>query len=173
MANSTFQQILDKKGCNIDGVDIAPNTLHPAEIVFEPAHEGAKFLSVRDSQHRPLMTFVACREHIGLIHTTVALHPCLYDLLNKELPPEDAKTATVEEAERALKQLEDTIGWLRFNLYVKKEESATHERRHTIMRVAQSVNLSINEIAETMKMKSRKEYEKNNTATLSQPPTTE
>jgi len=91
MAVPTFQQILDKTGGNIDGVDITPNTIHPAEIVFEPAHDGAKHLSVRDAQHKPLMAFVACREHIGLYHSTIALYPCLHDLIKQELPPVGVK----------------------------------------------------------------------------------
>ena len=153
MATPTFQQILDKTGDNIDGADIKPNTLHPAEIVFEPAHEGAKFLSVRDAQHKPLMAFVVCREHIGLIHSTVALYPSLYELLKKEIPPEGKGTATIEETEKALNELEKAIVWLRENLYVVQEKQATAERRNDILNLAQSIELTINEIAATLEMK--------------------
>ena len=82
-----FDQLLVMHNGNLDDVDVAPSTVYPAEIVFEPMPVGsqAKRLTVRTLDHQVLTAFIASAGHLSMSKASVALYTGIKDLIRDEL----------------------------------------------------------------------------------------
>lgn len=133
----TFDQVLAANKGDIEGVSVKPNKLVPAEIVLEPVHNG-KRVTFRQADHRVLCAFIASQGMMTNMNTTVAMYTGMQELLRSELTNVTTKEeAKVEEAERALQELEKTVAWLRRSIQVIKETEATRQRAFAVVRLAQ------------------------------------
>ena len=143
----TYGQLLVKHGGDLTGVNIRPNTSHPAEIIFEPTATGAKSLTVYTTDHRALLAFIASKEHTERIHTTVALYSQAQDMIAAELGTPKQGEASEEEAEASIAKLEETIAMLKRSIRVKnpnaKNERARRSRAYSIACLARDADTFI------------------------------
>ena len=147
----TFDQILVANNGDIRGVSVKPNTLVPAELVFEPVHNG-KRVTFRQADHRVLCAFIASQGMMSNLNTTVAVYTGMQELLRSELTNAVTKEeAQVEDAERAIQDLEKTVAWLRRSIQVIKETEATRQRAYAVVRLAQDACCLIQNEASSFK----------------------
>lgn len=126
--------------------NITPKRVH-GEVVFEPMGTGVR-VTARDAEHRVLWGYVGTKETVPQIHCLVAV----YDTLQAELTHELEKRGLInpeeldplEEAARALRDLQDTVDKLRDCILVQKREDATESRARQITRIARDANKLIN-----------------------------
>ena len=150
----TFDQLLVTYNRDITGVSITPNTSYVAEIVFEPVHKG-KRVSFRTADHRVLCAFICSEGTLTNLNATVALYSSMKELMNVEFngvqPQEETSN---DEAEKALKELEAIVEWLRKSITVIKVTQATRQRAFAVSRLAEDARtLIINEASSFKGMK--------------------
>jgi len=117
------------------------------EVVFEPMGAGVR-VTARDAEHRVLWGYVGSKETVPQIHCLVAVYDTLQTELSRELEkrglinPE--KVDPLDEAAKALRELQDTLDKLRDCILVQKREDATESRARQITRMAGDANKLIN-----------------------------
>jgi len=139
LENKTFDQQLTLLGSKIGEHDISPNKLIPGEIVLEPTATGVR-VTGRDSNHHVLWGFIASKEMIEQRHSSIAVYQRLRDLIYEELKkrvlPIPESGDVIQEAEKALFDLDKEIRSLRSLIDVQKVSPATLTRAQAIRTVA-------------------------------------
>jgi hypothetical protein len=139
--------------------DLSPNRRIPAEIVFEPVGSGIR-VTARDESHAVLWGFIGSKGMLADAHGSIAVYTTLKELINEELAkwelPVLEKEDSATAAQDAIRELEDTVKWLKRSLNVKKASEATKERARSIARIVADANKQIDIEASSLKgMKSR------------------
>lgn len=157
----TFDQQLAIGGEDVIKRDISPNRRISSELVFEPVGAGIR-VTARDEEHKVLWGYIGSKETNQQIHCLVATYDTLQALIAEELEkqglmaPEAADPLI--EAEKALRDLQESVQWLRDGLEVKRVSEATLERARIIARMANDANRQLMLEARTLKgMKSKAE----------------
>ena len=131
----TFDQVVQKYDGMVAGVDIGPNCRQDAELVFEPV-SGGQNVTVRDTNHKTLMSFIVGRGEASDMTAQVALLKDMRTLIRNRLSqaaPEvrDAGKDVAIEAIDAF--VRDVIGKLRESVDTKAESAATRVRAAAVV----------------------------------------
>ena len=145
--DKTFDQQREIVGNKaITTVNISPNRLVAAEIVFEPLLGGVR-VTARDANHHMLWGFVGSKSMMTQQHTPVAVYDRLRKLLDEELTKHKLEVTptpeAIESAKAAIKGLQDTLCRLQEAITVKKPSPATYERAEAIGRTIRDVSRQI------------------------------
>jgi len=142
----TFDQQVRLCEGDIEGQNISPNRLLPAEIVCYPTGTGGVSITARNTKHDLLWGYIASRETVDRTHQLVAICGALRDLVYEEVAKYAAlperETDPLEEAKSALTALQATTTEFWDSLVVKKATKETLSRAAAIARaVADADNM--------------------------------
>jgi len=131
----TFDQIVQRYKGEVSNVDIKPNYRQDAELVIEPVSGGLN-VTVRDTNHKTLLSFIVGRGEASDMTAQVALLKGLRELIKSRLPKVATATREVgkDVAIEALDAFErDVIKRLRDSVNTIKETPATRVRAGAII----------------------------------------
>jgi hypothetical protein len=100
----TFDQIVQRHGGDVRGVDVSPNYRQDAELVVEPI-SGGLCVSVRDVNHQTLLSFIAGRSGTSAMTAQAAVLAGLRELIRARQSGADA-SAREEPRDAALAAVE-------------------------------------------------------------------
>lgn len=131
----TFDQIVQRHGGDIAGVDVAPNYRQDAELVIEPV-AGGQCVSFRDADHQSLLTFIAGRGGGSSLTTQAAVMGALRDTIrarqkNASAAPEAGKDDAIAAIEAFKTDVLDKI--LKDSVEKKTESRATRIRAAAVI----------------------------------------
>lgn len=131
----TFDQIVQKHGGNIEGVDVAPNYRRDAELVIEPI-TGGQCVSFRDSNHQSLLTFIAGRGSGSAMTVQAAVLSGLRDIIRTRRKNND-NAVREEDKDKALKAIDafkrDVLDKVAKDVNTKTESRAARIRAAAVI----------------------------------------
>lgn len=131
----TFDQQVKAADGNLEGRDTYPNHRIKGEVVFEPLRGGVR-VTARDEEHRLLWGYIGSRPTLEMDHCLVAIYGKLQDVLRQQLKerglPTGSEKDPIEDAQQALRRLEEVTADLKDSLDVKKVSDATRNRAEVI-----------------------------------------